>query len=100
MIVGRDVLRAFGIKLDFETDKVVANGISRPMRAFPTPTDELNSVDILLQEYLDNVDPIFNDENDKFSDKVLIIILTFVRCSQGIRWIHGPTLLWCFCLAA
>ena len=49
VIVGRDVLRAFGIKLDFESDAVVVDGVSRPMRSFPEPAQDVNSVDILLQ---------------------------------------------------
>ena len=68
MIVGRDVLQAFGIKLDFETDMIIVNGVSRPMCSFPEPTEELNSVDILLQEYLNSIDPVFNDEDDGSSD--------------------------------
>ena len=71
MIVGRDILRAFGIKLDFEDDCVVSQGISRPMREFPTdlPKD-IEFVDTLLQDHVDSLDDDIsvNDEGPLPSD--------------------------------
>ena len=61
MILGRDVLRAFGIVLDFKDDVIVSDGISKPMRVFPE-VEGMTTVDVLLQEYLDEIDPAFNDE--------------------------------------
>ena len=62
MILGRDALRAFGIMLDFDTDSITIQGVTRSMRAFPEPVDDLLPVDALLQEHLDTLS--FNDEDD------------------------------------
>ena len=68
MILGRDVLRAFGIKLDFEHDTITSNGISRSMREYPQPVDDgMRPVDVLLHDYLDDME--FNDEDDESSDE-------------------------------
>ena len=61
MIVGRDVLRAFGIKLDFEDDCIVANDVSVPMRPFPKATPTMEPVDQLLADYVDRLSD--NDED-------------------------------------
>jgi hypothetical protein len=66
MILGRDVLRAFGIKIDFENDAIIANGVSKPMRPFPQGKDGLLAVDVLLQDYLDDMDPVL--EKDVLED--------------------------------
>ena len=64
MILGRDVLRAFGIRLDFETNTIVAGEVSRPMRDFPEQIEGMKAIDVLLHEYLDDLDPVINDEDD------------------------------------
>ena len=66
MIVGRDVLRAFGVKLDFEEDCIVSRGVSRPMREFPNdlPKD-VTAVDSLLQDFIDYT---LDDEDDDCLD--------------------------------
>ena len=46
-------------------DTVVVNGVSRPMCSFPESVDGLTPSDVLIQEYLDNIDPVFNDGDDK-----------------------------------
>ena len=68
MILGRDVLRAFGIKLDFDSDTIVSGGVSRKMREFPTIPKNMTATDVLLQELLDYVE--FNDEDDESSDDI------------------------------
>lgn len=39
MIIGRDVLRVFGLQLDFDSNRIVSDGVSINMREFPTTTD-------------------------------------------------------------
>ena len=68
MIIGRDILRAFKIQLDFDGDNVIVDGISKPMRPFPESVDGLRPVDVLLHDFLDRIDPVFNDEDDESSD--------------------------------
>lgn len=76
MILGRDFLRAFGVKMDFEDNTIVVNDVSRSMRAFPKPKqedDELLAVDVLLHEYLDEQE--VNDEDSLSSDEAYADIL-------------------------
>ena len=63
MIVGRDVLRAFGIKLDFEEDAIVSGDVSVPMREFPTATPTSEPVDQLLNDFLDRLSEDDEDIN-------------------------------------
>ena len=62
VILGRDALRAFGVTLDFDTDSIAIQGVTRSVRAFPEPVDDLLPVDVLLQEHLDTLS--FDDEDD------------------------------------
>ena len=61
MILGRDALRAFKAKFDFDDQVIVVDNVSRPMREYPRNLygDDLLPTDILLQEYLDEQE--FND---------------------------------------
>ena len=68
MIVGRDILRAFGIDINFSTDTVVVNGVSKPMRPFPTARDGMAEAHVLLQDFLDETDPVVNDEDSESSE--------------------------------
>ena len=68
MIVGRDILRAFGIDIYFSTDTVVVNGISKPMRPFPTARDGMAEAHVLLQDFLNETDPVVNDEDSESSE--------------------------------
>ena len=77
MILGRDALRAFGISLDFSSQTMTADGVSRSMREYPRnlyKEDDLLPTDILLQEYLDeqefNDGKWFDDDDDYFPDEV------------------------------
>ena len=73
-IVGHDVLRAFGVQLDFEEGRLVCDGVSIPMHEFPDNTSEIAPIEHLLQDYLDH-----NKENDKdnnsFEDNFMAEIL-------------------------
>ena len=60
MIVGCNVLRAFGVQLDFEEGRFVCDGVSVPMRKFPNDTSKITPIEHLLQDYLDHT-----KENDK-----------------------------------
>ena len=74
MIVGRDVLRAFGVLLDFEGDQMQCDGSTIPMRTFPTDTASSGNyaLDFLLNEYIDRAE---NDEtpisDDLYADEIL-----------------------------
>ena len=69
MIVGRDVLRAFGVNLDFENNTIAVGGVSRPMREFPQSVEGHLPTDVLLQDFLDTIDPAFNDEDSQSSEQ-------------------------------
>ena len=60
MIVGCNVLRAFGVQLDFEEGHLVCDGVSISMRESPSNASEATPIEHLLQCYLDH-----NEENDK-----------------------------------
>ena len=49
MILGCDVLHVFGVVLDFDTDNIICDRISLPMREFP----KANTVEVLLHDLLD-----------------------------------------------
>ena len=68
IIIGRDMLRAFGMKLDFELCEITCANITRAMREFPKSKDDLLPVDILLQEYLDDMEDDDEDDDDSTSD--------------------------------
>ena len=74
MIVGCDVLWAFGVQLDFEEGCLVCDGVSVPMHEFPNNASEATLIEHLLQDYLDH-----NKENDKdglsFDDNFAVEIL-------------------------
>ena len=61
MILGRDALRALGIDLNFETNTISTGGVQRDMREYPR-SEEMSTVDVLLQEHLNNVE--FKDDDD------------------------------------
>ena len=71
MIIGRDVLRAFGIRLDFEDNCIACDGVSVPMREFPNDPD-IPPIEHLLQDYLDRIE---NDgdssPDDNFASEIL-----------------------------
>ena len=60
VIVGHDVLCAFGTQLDFEEGHLVCDGVSVPMHEFPIDASEVTPIEHLLQDYLDS-----NEENDE-----------------------------------
>ena len=66
MIVGHNVLQAFGAQLDFEEGQLVCDGVSIPMRNFPKDTSEITPVEHLLQDYLDRTK---EDDKDGISFK-------------------------------
>ena len=73
MIVGHNVLRAFGVQLDFDKGYLVCDGVSIPMCEFPNNASEATPIEHLLQDYLDH-----NKENDKdrlFDDDFAVEIL-------------------------
>jgi hypothetical protein len=51
IIVGRDVLRAFGVSLDFDSNSIVSDSVSLPMRHFPTGPPNSSPVKQLLQDF-------------------------------------------------
>ena len=67
LIVGRDVLGAFGVVLDFKDNCILSSDISLPMRNFPSTQNGVNAVHVLLDECLDCM--TLNDE-DPSSDNV------------------------------
>ena len=66
MIIGRDVLRAFGLSLDFETDSISTEGLSMPMREFPKPAEGVSVAEQLVFDFLDRVTL---DDEDSSSDE-------------------------------
>ena len=74
MIVGRDVLQAFRVQLDFEEGRLVCDGVSIPMHEFPDNTSEITPIEHLLQDYLDQVEENDKDDNS-FEDNFAVEIL-------------------------
>ena len=72
IIVGRDVLRSFGILLDFKTDSIVTDSISLPMRLFPTKTSEVSVVEQLIQDFVDRC--IVDDEDNSSEEQYVSTI--------------------------
>ena len=74
VIVGCNVLWAFGVQMDFEEGHLACDGVSIPMREFPINASEATPIEHLLQDYLDH-----NKENDKdglsFDDNFAVEIL-------------------------
>lgn len=61
LIIGRDVLRAMEIKMDFSTSKVTCDESHIPMRLFPqAPNDDARLAEQLLDDVLN--DHLYNDE--------------------------------------
>ena len=60
MIVGCDVLQAFGTQLNFKDGCLVCDRVSIPMHEFPNNASEATPIEHLLQDYLD-----CNEENDE-----------------------------------
>ena len=60
VIVGCDILWAFGAQLDFDKGRLVCNGVSVPMRKFPNDASEATSIEHLSQDHIDH-----NKENGK-----------------------------------
>ena len=58
VIVGHDVLCAFGTQLDFEEGHLVCDGVSIPMHEFPNNASEAIPIKHLLKDCLD-----CNEEN-------------------------------------
>ena len=105
MIVGRDVLRAFGVLLDFEGDQMQCDGSTIPMRTFPTDTASSGNyaLDFLLNEYIDRAE---NDEtpisDDLYGDEILVvaailaaiflvILRVLIKDTAGTRMAVVPT---------
>jgi hypothetical protein len=44
---------------------LLLNGVSKPILPFPQGKDELLAVNVLLQDYLDDIDPMFEDDENK-----------------------------------
>jgi len=55
MILGCNFLHTFGVVLDFDTNNIICDGISLPMREFPTATDKANTIEVLLHNLLDHI---------------------------------------------
>ena len=78
MIVGRDVLRSFGIKLDFEDNLMQCSDVVVPMRPFPdAPTSgepnpaEQMMYDLFDQQLLDNDEDFSSDTpTDGFASEI------------------------------
>ena len=60
VIVGHNVLWAFGTQLDFEDGRLVCDGVSIHVHEFPNDASETTPIEDLLQDYLE-----CNKENDK-----------------------------------
>ena len=73
MIVGQDILRAFGIQLDFKANNIICDGFSLPMREFPLELDT-TPIEELLSDYVDCMlsnDKDLSSDNDICADKIL-----------------------------
>ena len=83
VIIECDVPQDFGIMLDFESQAVVLGGVSKPMYPFPEPVGELLSVDVLLQDFLDSIDPTIHD---KMTNLLTMLSPMFSRMVLRIFW--------------
>ena len=59
MIISRDILRASGVRLDFEGNCAVTAGVSQPMHPFPEEEDGASPVEQLLHECVESLSEEF-----------------------------------------
>jgi len=66
LILGRDVLRAFGLSLDFEENRIICDGRSVAMRDFPADNSDYSAVEQLIIDYADSTymeDSVLQDDD-------------------------------------
>jgi len=66
MILGRDILRAFSVILDFEDNCILSDGVRIPMKPYSVSSPESLLQDFLLQDIAEHLSD--KDENYLFSD--------------------------------
>ena len=55
--------------LDFKSETIQVNGVAQKMRTFLESDDgDVSLTDVLLQDYLDSIDPAFSDEDCRSSE--------------------------------